>query len=61
MAKENHIPLFGFTNQHRISKGQATMNDFYNEFKRYGFADAYIVHTGWMEIVIVINQNQVFY
>ncbi|MFC0302157.1 HAD-IIIA family hydrolase [Virgibacillus soli] len=42
LAKENHIPLFGFTNQHRISKGQATMNDFYNEFKRYGFADAYI-------------------
>lgn len=42
MLKENNIRMFACTNQHRISRGQATVEDFYSEFMSYGFDDAFI-------------------
>lgn len=42
MLKDNNIKVFACTNQHRISKGEATIIDFYNEFMSYGFDDAFI-------------------
>lgn len=42
MLKENNIQMFACTNQHRISKGQATIEEFHNEFMSYGFDDAFI-------------------
>jgi HAD superfamily hydrolase (TIGR01662 family) len=40
--KERKIKIFSFTNQHRISRGEATIEDFRKEFTSYGFTDAYI-------------------
>ncbi|BFH63684.1 HAD-IIIA family hydrolase [Paenibacillus azoreducens] len=42
MLKEQGIKVFAFTNQHRISKGQATIGEFETQFKTYGFDAAYI-------------------
>jgi HAD superfamily hydrolase (TIGR01662 family) len=42
LLKEKNIKIFAFTNQHRISKGQASVSDFESEFKSYGFDDAFI-------------------
>ncbi|WP_409274692.1 HAD-IIIA family hydrolase [Neobacillus sp. SCS-31] len=42
ILKDNNIKTFACTNQHRISKGEATINDFYNEFMSFGFDDAFI-------------------
>ena len=42
LLKEQGIKLFAFTNQHRISLGEATISDFQEEFLSYGFDDAYI-------------------
>ncbi|MDR0267791.1 MAG: hypothetical protein LBJ26_06740, partial [Paenibacillus sp.] len=36
MLKEQGIKVFAFTNQHRISRGQATMEEFEAQFKTYG-------------------------
>ena len=36
------IKVFAFTNQHRISRGQAMIEDFQEEFASYGFDDAFI-------------------
>lgn len=33
---------FGFTNQHRISRGEVTAEDFYQEFDAYGFDKGYV-------------------
>lgn len=42
LLKDNHIKMFACTNQHRISRGEASINDFYHEFESYGFDDAFI-------------------
>lgn len=42
LLKNHHIKMFACTNQHRISKGQATTQDFRDEFQSYGFDDAFI-------------------
>lgn len=42
ILKDNNIKMFACTNQHRISKGEATIDEFYNEFLSYGFDDAFI-------------------
>ncbi|MBA4494928.1 HAD-IIIA family hydrolase [Paenactinomyces guangxiensis] len=42
LLKDNNIKMFAFTNQHRISRGEASVIDFYNEFKTYGFDDVFI-------------------
>lgn len=42
LLKENNIKMFACTNQHRISRGEATIKDFYDEFMSYGFDDAFI-------------------
>ncbi|TLS50136.1 HAD-IIIA family hydrolase [Paenibacillus antri] len=43
------IKVFAFTNQHRISKGQATLEDFRIQFKEYGFDDSFICPHGSQE------------
>jgi len=40
--KQAGIRVFAFTNQHRIAKGQATVEEFLEQFHTYGFDDAYI-------------------
>jgi histidinol phosphatase-like enzyme len=40
--KDNNIKTFACTNQHRISRGEATLEDFHKEFQSYKFDDAFI-------------------
>jgi histidinol phosphatase-like enzyme len=40
--KESNIRIFAFTNQHHISKGDVSLDDFEMEFASYGFNKAYI-------------------
>ena len=40
--KQSGIKVFALTNQHRISRGQATIEVFRDEFKDFGFDDAFI-------------------
>ena len=42
LLKEQEIKLFAFTNQHRISLGEATISEFQEEFLSYGFDEAFI-------------------
>lgn len=42
LLKDNGIKMFACTNQHRISRGEATINDFSKEFMSYGFDDVFI-------------------
>lgn len=42
MLKKAGMKIFAFTNQHRISRGQATLEDFEKEFQLLGFDDSYI-------------------
>lgn len=42
LLKDNNIKMFACSNQHRISRGEATIEEFYNEFISYGFDDAFI-------------------
>jgi histidinol-phosphate phosphatase family protein len=42
ILKDHNIRTFACTNQHRISRGEATLNDFYKEFQSYKFDDAFI-------------------
>lgn len=42
MLKRAGLKLFAFTNQHRISRGEASEEDFLQEFSGYGFDGAYI-------------------
>lgn len=46
LLKSHNIKMYACTNQWRISQGQATMDDFYNEFQSYGFDDAFICPHG---------------
>lgn len=40
--KEAGLKLFAITNQYRISRGEATLEQFEEQFKQFGFDDAYI-------------------
>ena len=40
--KNHNIRIFALTNQHRISKGEATVEDFRREFDELGFDDSFI-------------------
>ena len=40
--KAAHVKVFAFTNQHRIHRGDATVNDFEEEFASLGFDGALI-------------------
>lgn len=40
--KQAGCKVFAFTNQHRISRKEATLDDFRLEFEKYGFDDSYI-------------------
>ncbi|MCJ7840024.1 HAD-IIIA family hydrolase [Lederbergia sp. NSJ-179] len=40
--KKSNIKIFALTNQHRISRGEATQQDFFDEFALFGFDDAFI-------------------
>lgn len=40
--KEVGLKVFAFTNQYRISRGQATLEDFRIQFSTYGFDDSFI-------------------
>lgn len=40
--KRNNIKVFAFTNQYRISRGQATIKEFEDKFLEYGFDQSYI-------------------
>lgn len=40
--KSHNLKLFAYTNQANISDGSATVEDFEQEFRGYGFDDAYI-------------------
>jgi histidinol-phosphate phosphatase family protein len=42
ILKDNNIKTFACTNQHRISRGEATLKDFHKEFQSYKFDDAFI-------------------
>ncbi|WP_259617636.1 HAD-IIIA family hydrolase [Paenibacillus doosanensis] len=42
MLRASGLRLFAFTNQHRISRGEAAEEDFYEEFAKLGFEQAYI-------------------
>jgi len=46
MLKEAGIKVFAFTNQHRISRGQAKLEEFRTQFEQYGFDDAFICPHG---------------
>lgn len=42
ILKEAGVKIFALTNQHRISRGDATVEDFREEFMSFGFDDAFI-------------------
>lgn len=42
LLREHNIKMFGCTNQHRISREEALISDFYEEFMTYDFDDAFI-------------------
>lgn len=42
VLKDYKVLKFGFTNQHRISRGEASLDDFYNEFRMMGFEKGYV-------------------
>lgn len=42
MLKKTGLLVFAFTNQHRISRQQATKKEFQEQFQEYGFDDAFI-------------------
>ncbi|CAH1211543.1 Histidine biosynthesis bifunctional protein HisB [Paenibacillus sp. JJ-223] len=46
MLKQAGIKVFAFTNQHRISRGQAKLEEFRTQFEQYGFDDAFICPHG---------------
>lgn len=47
--KDAGLKVFAFTNQHRISRGEATADQFRTQFDSYGFDDAYICPHGHHE------------
>lgn len=42
LLKENGMKVFVITNQYRISRGEATIQEFEEQFKEFGFDQAYI-------------------
>ncbi|WP_047982466.1 HAD-IIIA family hydrolase [Ornithinibacillus contaminans] len=42
ILREKGLKLFSFTNQHRIGRGEVSINDFKKEFNSYGFDDVFI-------------------
>ncbi|MGG1516831.1 HAD-IIIA family hydrolase [Paenibacillus oryzisoli] len=48
--KASGLKVFAFTNQHRISRGQASIEDFRKQFKDYGFDDSFICPHGSDEL-----------
>lgn len=44
--KASGLKVFAFTNQHRISRGQASIDDFRKQFQEYGFDDSFICPHG---------------
>ena len=42
LLQDKNIKAFAITNQHRISKNQASIEEFQNEFRSYGLDDAFI-------------------
>ncbi|WP_058304544.1 HAD-IIIA family hydrolase [Gorillibacterium timonense] len=42
LLKEKGLKVFAFTNQHRIARGEAKMEDFNVQFETFGFDGAYI-------------------
>ncbi len=42
LLKSAGLKLLAFTNQHRIASGEATMAEFIEQFKAFGFENAYI-------------------
>ncbi|MFB5088716.1 HAD-IIIA family hydrolase [Psychrobacillus sp. PGGUH221] len=42
LLKEHGIRMFAFTNQHRISRKEASITEFQEEFLSFGFHDAFI-------------------
>jgi HAD superfamily hydrolase (TIGR01662 family) len=42
LLKRNGIKVFAITNQYRISRGEATIQEFEEQFSEYGFDQAYI-------------------
>ena len=46
LLKTNNMKMFACTNQWRINRGEVAMSDFHNEFKSYGFDDAFICPHG---------------
>ncbi|EHB68495.1 HAD-IIIA family hydrolase [Paenibacillus lactis] len=44
--KDAGLKVFAFTNQHRISRGQATVDEFRKQFYSFGFDDSFICPHG---------------
>lgn len=42
LLKANGLKVFAFTNQYRISRGEATLQQFEEQFKEFGFDQSYI-------------------
>lgn len=42
LLQSQGIKIFGFTNQHRVSRGEASIVEFQKEFLSYGFDDGFI-------------------
>ncbi|MFB9753787.1 HAD-IIIA family hydrolase [Paenibacillus hodogayensis] len=42
LLKQNGIPVFALTNQHRIARGEAVEQEFVDQFASYGFDSSYI-------------------
>ena len=42
LLKKSNLPIYACTNQHRISRGEATIDDFRREFAQMEFDDAFI-------------------
>lgn len=42
LLQQTGLKLFAFTNQYRISRGEATIQEFEQQFKQFGFDQAYI-------------------
>jgi len=42
LLKEEGLRVFAFTNQYRIARGEATVQEFEDQFRAYGFDQAYI-------------------
>ncbi|MFC5986914.1 HAD-IIIA family hydrolase [Marinicrinis lubricantis] len=44
--KQAGLKVYAFTNQHRISRGEATIEQFKEQFEQFGFDDAFICPHG---------------